>query len=145
MGKPQRNRALGIGIEILGWLLVALGLAALVLPGPGLLALFAGVALLATRYDWAERRLEPIKNQALKTAADSVSSWPKITASFIGVGVLICLGLFWGLGPAAPEWWPLADKYWRIGGWGTGGTLIGSGIIAGAMIIFSYLRLRPKS
>ena len=50
------------------------GIAALVLPGPGLLALFAGVALLATQYEWAERRLEPVKKAALRGAADSVKT-----------------------------------------------------------------------
>ena len=54
-----------IAIESLGWILVVVGIAALVLPGPGLLALFAGVFLLATQYEWAERRLEPVKKALL--------------------------------------------------------------------------------
>ena len=55
-----------IGLESLGWLLVLVGVAALVLPGPGLLALFAGMALLATQYEWAERRLDPIRKAAIQ-------------------------------------------------------------------------------
>ena len=38
------------GGEILGWTLVVVGLALLVLPGPGMLALVAGIALLAPHY-----------------------------------------------------------------------------------------------
>ena len=60
----------------------------------------------------------------------------------LGVVWLIGLGIYWGLSPAAPAWWPLDDQYWLMGGWGTGATLIGSGIIAGAMIVYSYLNFR---
>jgi hypothetical protein len=139
------KRLRGLGVEILGWLLVLVGLAAMVLPGPGLLALFAGLALLSTRYEWAERRLEPVKKKAFATARESVASLPKIIISSLGVLTLIGIGLFWGMGSAAPAWWPLADKYWLFGGWGTGGTLIASGIIAGAMLIYSYMHFRPPS
>ena len=128
---------------VLGWVLVVVGLAALVLPGPGLLALFAGLALLANRYDWAKRRLEPVKKAAYKAANDSVSSWQRIVASIAGIMLLVALGIVWGVHPSAPAWWPFADKLWLAGGWGTGGTLIGSGIIAGAMLIYSYVQLRP--
>jgi len=131
-----------VGIEGLGWLLVVLGIAALVLPGPGLLALFAGMALLATQYDWAERRLEPIRKAAFKTAAESVQSWPRILLSTLFCLGLITLGIIWGMQPAAPAWWPLNDEVWLIGGWGAGGTLIASGVIALGMIIFSYKQFR---
>lgn len=131
-----------IAIEIIGWTLVLLGLAALVLPGPGLLALFAGIAVLATQYDWAERRMEPIKQMALRAARDSVSSWQHIVISLLGVAVLIAAGIMWGVQPAMPGWWPLADKFWLPGGWGTGASLIASGCIALSMIAFSYIKLR---
>lgn len=134
----------GILIEILGWVLVLVGLAALVLPGPGLLALFAGLALLANRYTWAEKRLAPVKKAALKAARDSVATTPRIISSVGGVLVLIGLGIIWGLQPSVPSWWPLTDSLWLVGGWGAGGTLIGSGIIAGSMIVYSYMYLRRK-
>lgn len=134
-----------LGIESLGWLLVVVGIAALVLPGPGLLILVAGLALLATQYEWAERRVEPIRKAALKAAADSVKSWPRILISGLLSLCLISLGLVWGIHPAVPSWWPLADKWWLIGGWGTGGSLIASGLIALAMVIYSSLVLRPAS
>jgi len=131
-------------LEGLGWLLVAVGLAALVLPGPGLLALFAGLALLSTQYEWAERRLNPVRKAALKTATDSVQSWPRILMSVVFSLALIGIGIVWGVHPAVPSWWPLADKWWLVGGWGTGGTLIGSGIVALGMIIFSFIQFRDK-
>jgi uncharacterized protein (TIGR02611 family) len=132
-------------VEGLGWVLVVVGIAALVLPGPGLLALFAGMALLATQYEWAERRLGPVRKAAMKTAADSVKSWFRIIVSVCFSLALVCVGIFWGIRPAAPDWWPLADKLWLIGGWGAGGTLIASGLIAFGMIIYSYIVFRPKT
>ena len=139
------NKIKSIGLEIVGWLLVVIGLAALVLPGPGLLALFGGLAILSTRYEWAERRLEPVKKAAFKTARDSVSSWPRILLSLLLALGLIGLGITWGIGLDVPQWWPLADKYWLMGGWATGSTLILSGIIAGSMIVYSYIKFRPSA
>lgn len=138
MGFIKRN-AKRLALESLGWVLVGLGVAALVLPGPGLLMLFAGLALLATQYDWAEQRLDPIRKAALRTAADSVKSWPRIISSTgLSVG-LLALGVLWSAQPAAPSWWPLADSVWLFGGWGTGVTLLFSGAIALGMCIYSYI------
>lgn len=139
---PGGKVAKGLAIQVLGWTLVLLGIAALVLPGPGLLALFAGMALLATQYRWAERRLAPVKHAALRTAADSVASWPRICASVVGVVGLVVTGVVWGLRPPVPGWWPMADRWWLLGGWGAGSTLIFSGLIAGAMVVYSYLNFR---
>ena len=132
-------------VEGTGWLLVLLGLAALVLPGPGLLALFAGMALLSTQYEWAERRLDPVRKAALKTARESVESWWRIFLSVLFSLGLVGLGIVWGLRPAAPGWWPLADRWWLIGGWGAGATLIASGVIAFGMIVYSYFNFRSAA
>ncbi len=129
-------------LEGLGWILIVVGIAALVLPGPGLLALFAGMALLATQYEWAEKRLEPVKNAALRAAADSVANWLRILVSMFGVITLVAVGVTWGLRPDAPSWWPLAERWWLPGGWGTGASLIASAAIAAAMIVYSYLNFR---
>lgn len=139
-----RRHAKRIALEGLGWILVAVGIAALVLPGPGLLAIFAGLALLANQYDWAERRLEPVRRSALKTAADSVRTWPRITLSICFSLLLIAIGVTWGVHPHVPAWWPVTDRWWLAGGWGTGTTLILSGLIALGMIAYSYTHYRQK-
>ena len=77
----MKSAARRVALETLGWVLVVAGIAALVLPGPGLLAIFAGLALLSQQYDWAERRVEPVKEKALKAAAESVETWPRIVLS----------------------------------------------------------------
>ena len=127
-----------------GWILVIVGLAALILPGPGLLALLAGMAILATQYEWAHRRLAPVRKAALRSAADSVQSWPRILLSLSVVCLLIGLGVYWGLSAEAPSWWPVSDGWWLVGGWGTGATLIGSGVIGFAMLVYSYLNFRDR-
>jgi len=120
------------------------GIAALVLPGPGLLALFAGLAVLSQQYEWAERRLEPVKERALMAAAEGVETWPRIVASVAGALVLTSLGVVWGVGLPVPSWWPLRDSWWLIGGWGTGATLILSGVIALALVIYSFQTFRGR-
>ncbi|WP_051299149.1 PGPGW domain-containing protein [Arthrobacter castelli] len=133
-----------IGLETLGWTLVVLGLAALVLPGPGLLTVVAGLAVLSQQYVWAERKLHPIKVIAYRAAHEGVQTWPRIAIGFLGVVWITGLGIFWGLHPPVPDWWPLSDTWWLPGGWGTGSTMIGSGIIAFALIIYSIRRFRGK-
>jgi len=127
-----------IFLEVLGWALVIGGIAALVLPGPGLLALFAGLVLLSQQYAWAERRVEPVKQRAVKAASDGVQTWPRILLSTLGVLWLIGAGIVWGIRPPAPGWWPIDERWWLMGGWAAGVTLIASGVIAGAMIAYAF-------
>jgi uncharacterized protein (TIGR02611 family) len=46
-----------IAATVIGLVLVLAGLAMMVLPGPGILVLIAGLAVLATEYVWAQRAL----------------------------------------------------------------------------------------
>ncbi|MGZ4446654.1 MAG: PGPGW domain-containing protein [Nocardioides sp.] len=138
----MKSTARRIVLETLGWLLVAAGIAALVLPGPGLLMVFAGLVLLSQQYEWAERRLEPVKERALKGAADGVETVPRIVASVLVALLLVGAGVLWILSPAAPGWWPVDERWWLAGGWGTGVTQVASGLIALATIAYSVRRFR---
>lgn len=138
----SRTVAKRIAIEVAGWGLVLIGIAAIFLPGPGLLSLFAGLAILSQQYEWAERRVRPVEVMALKSAAQSVQTWPRILASVTGALALAAVGVFWGIGTDAPGWWSIDDKWWLVGGWGTGGTLIASSLIALATIVYSFRRFR---
>ncbi|MGH3423400.1 MAG: PGPGW domain-containing protein [Nocardioidaceae bacterium] len=122
-----------------GWLLVLLGIAALVLPGPGLLMLVAGIAVLSQEYEWAERRLEPIKKRAFEAAAIGVKTWPRISVSALGGMCLIGIGFVWGIGPTIPTWWILGPTL-PAQGWGTATSLVLSGLIALALLVYSVRR-----
>jgi hypothetical protein len=129
----------------LGWVLVVGGLAALVLPGPGLLALFAGLAILSQHYEWARRRVTPIKLAAIRTAADSVRDWWRMTLSGLGIAALLAAGVLWLWQPPMPEWWPLGEFWWLPGGRATGVALVISGIAALALVVYSFRRFRGMS
>jgi uncharacterized protein (TIGR02611 family) len=58
-----------VAVAVVGGVLVAGGLALMVLPGPGLLVIALGFAVLATEFAWAHRALETGKRTA-KNAAD---------------------------------------------------------------------------
>ena len=117
-------------LEVLGWGLLLLGIAALILPGPGLLGIFAGLALLSQQYDWAERRVEPVKLRALRGAAEGVETWPRIVVSLLGCVALAGCGVLWILKPPAPSWWPLAESWWLPGGLWTGITRAIGAVVA---------------
>lgn len=127
-------------LEGLGWLLVLAGVGMIFLPGPGLLGLFAGLLLLSQQYEWAERWLEPVKLRALREAARGVQSPASLAVSVTGVVLVFAAGALWLLAPTAPSWWPLADSWWLPGGLAVGVTQVVSGLIAAALIVYSYRR-----
>ena len=133
-----------IGLEILGWVLLLLGVAAIFLPGPGLLGIFAGLALLSQQYEWADRRVEPVRVRALLGAAEGVETWPRIVASCLGAVALAACGVLWIIKPPAPEWWPVSETWWLPGGIWTGVTQVVSAFIAIALIVYSYRRFHGQ-
>jgi len=57
MQKAQRQ-AKRVGTAIIGGAVVIVGIVAIPYPGPGWLIVFAGLAILATEFDWAQRVLD---------------------------------------------------------------------------------------
>jgi uncharacterized protein (TIGR02611 family) len=91
---------------ILGAALLAVGLAMMILPGPGILVIVAGLAVLATEYMWARSLLDRARTQAEKVQAAAVANrWRTAGTVAFAVGML-ALGIamlvvdldlpFWG-------------------------------------------------
>ena len=134
-----------VGVLLLGWVLVVVGVAALALPGPGLLLLFAGLAVLSTEYPWARKRVDPVKERAITAAREGVQTRTRIAASFLSAVSVVGAGVLWGLNPAiVPEIGPFGPRL-PAGGWAAGVTLIVSGLVAVGLVAESVRRFRPRS
>jgi uncharacterized protein (TIGR02611 family) len=72
MGDPKfvrmtRRHGRRVVIAVVGGAVVLAGLALCVLPGPGLLTIAAGLAILATEFEWARRLLHRVRQKARTT------------------------------------------------------------------------------
>lgn len=128
-------------VTLLGWVLTLVGIAALVLPGPGLLLLLAGLIVLSQEYPWAERRVEPLKRKAFQVAAAGVQTWPRILLSCASALGLVAAGVVWSVEPVIPRIWVLGPRL-PLSGWVTGSSLIMSGLVALGLIGYSIRRFR---
>jgi hypothetical protein len=106
--------------------------------------MFLGLAVLAEQYTWAERWVKPVRLRALKGAADSVATWPRIVLSTAFALALIACGVLWVVSPDEPSWWPVDAGLWLPGGLWTGVTQVASGILALVLIGYSYRRFHGK-
>jgi hypothetical protein len=117
-----------------GWLLVATGVVLYPLPGPGLLVLALGVALLARHDPWAARRLVPLQERALFETRRSVATWPRFLVTAAVTALLGASGLVWLADPPEPSWWPMPSWTWLPGGaWSGVGQLV-SGLVGLAVV-----------
>jgi len=131
-------------VTVLGWTLTVGGIALLALPGPGALTLVAGLAILSQEYEWAERRLEPVKVKAFEAAAAGVETWPRIMLSTLGALALIAVGIVWWIDPDVWEIWFIGPKL-PAAGWASGLSIVLSGIIALGLLVYSIRRFRYGS
>lgn len=119
---------------VIGAILLLAGAVLLVLPGPGLLLVLAGLVLLSGVFPRLERYVGPVRVRAMKAAEDSVSSPWRLAGSLLAVWALIGVGIALGLVPALP-----------FSGWYAGGSIILSGLILLGTLIYSYSRSRVRA
>jgi hypothetical protein len=124
-----------VTIALVGAVVLLIGIALLVLPGPGLLLVLAGLVILASEFPALERHVGPVRERAMKAAEDSVSTPLRITGSVLAGLGLIAAGVLWGL--KVFPWLPLP-------GWGTGSSLILSGIVLFALLGWSYRKVSAR-
>jgi len=106
--------------------------------------LLAGLVVLSQEYEWAERRLKPVRIKAFTTAAAGVQTWPRVVASAFGGAVLVGLGVVWTLDPQIPEFWIVGPDL-PFGGVATGLTLVLSGVIVWGLLVYSVGHFRGRS
>jgi hypothetical protein len=129
--KKKNGLARRILVTVVGLALCVAGVGLLILPGPGLLLLLAGLVLLANEYPWARRMTAPVRRQAIRSAEQSVASPLRISVSALCGLALVAAGIAWILVPSLP-----------FGGVATGSSLIVSGILVLALLVYSYRRFR---
>jgi len=127
------NPAKRVAALIGGGLLLVIGVVLLVLPGPGLLLVLAGLVILANQFPSIDKYVHPVEKRAMQAMEQSVASPLRITGSVLAGLALIAAGIVWGL-----------NKQLWLGGWPTGSSLILSGVVLLALLVYSYRRVRSK-
>jgi uncharacterized protein (TIGR02611 family) len=115
-------------ITIVGACLVLGGIALMPLPGPGILVVVAGLAVLATEYVWARRLLRRAKAEAERAQEEAVASPARIATTVlsalamcgVGITMLIVEDVHW------PILDSLIDSVWSPT---TGGVVVVSSLI----------------
>ncbi|GAA1970771.1 PGPGW domain-containing protein [Amycolatopsis minnesotensis] len=128
-GNPVKR----VTVAVAGGVVLAVGVALLVLPGPGLLLVLAGLIMLASEFPAVEKYVDPVRDRAMKAAEDSVSSPLRICGSVLAGLALITAGVVWGVVPGLP-----------LAGWSTGSSLILSGLVLLGLLLWSYRRVRAR-
>ncbi len=115
-------------ITVVGLLIVAGGIALMVLPGPGILLVVVGLAVLATEYAWARNLLGTAKEKAVKAQEEAVASPWRTGATVlfalgmiaVGVAMMVVDDVTW------PFYDSLLDSFWTPL---TGGIVIVTSVI----------------
>lgn len=133
------------GSESLGWLMIVAGIFMMLLPGPGMLSVVAGVALLARHYAWADAVLDPLHQKAVEGATFGVATIPRIMVSVLGVAGVAAVGVIWWASPTIPEFSILGVGFGPelpAAGWPGGVGLIFSAFLGAAGLIYSIVKFR---
>lgn len=126
----MRRHAKRALVMTVGGVLVLVGAALLVLPGPGMLLVLSGLVVLAREFPGVNRFVEPVRERAMRAAEESVSSAWRIAGSVLCGLALIGAGVVWGVVPDLP-----------LAGWSVGCGLIVSGVILLALLVWSRQRV----
>lgn len=131
------------GSEILGWVLIPVGVVLMPLPGPGMLIIVSGFALLARHYTWARELRDRLQVRAIEAARYGVATWPRIVLSALGGLWLFGAGVVWIVGPEIPEFEVLNVGFGPelpAQGWVTGVGVIVSSLVAWGLLAYSVVR-----
>lgn len=120
----HRNPATGLAtktiVTVIGAAVILAGLIMLVTPGPGLVALVVGLAILATEWDWADSLLSSAREALARSREKAAAADPATRRRVLlwwSAGVLVVVAavvvLLWWLG-----WPPFVLRQWdRLQNW----------------------------
>lgn len=144
-GAGFKNRLTNTGSFVLGWFFVIVGIPLLPLPGPGMIVIVAGIALLSRHYVWAQRILNPLRKKAIDAAKAGVETWPRITMSALGGLWLFGLGVLWLVSPEIPEFDVVGfhvGPQLPFAGWAAAFGLMTSAVVGWGLLAYSVKRWR---
>lgn len=99
--EAKRNVVLRMATIALGFIVLLGGLAMMILPGPGILGIIAGLGILSRELTWAERMLEYAKEKARVDELKEQPKWVKVGAWVITIGAIA--GSLWYMLLADPK------------------------------------------
>ncbi|WP_261575646.1 PGPGW domain-containing protein [Frankia gtarii] len=115
-----------IALTVLGIVVLGVGIAMLVLPGPGFLVVALGFFILSLEYEWARSRFERTRRKAADLADQAAANrFSSVFTILFGLG-MIGAGIAWIVVDTLP-----ASSPW------SGGSLIFSGLVVLATMIVS--------
>ena len=94
VAEAKRHVLIRIGRVFLGTIVVIAGLLMLPLPGPGMLTIAAGLALLASDVPFARKLLENVRKR-LPADADGNVSKPVVVGGLIVSAITVGVSLWW--------------------------------------------------
>lgn len=93
--KARRNVFLRIGTIVVGFTVLLGGVAMMILPGPGILGILAGLGILSRELSWAERWMEAVKKRAKIEELKEQPKWVQVlTWTITAVAVIGSLVYF---------------------------------------------------
>ena len=111
------------------------GAALMVLPGPGILFVVAGLAVLATEYVWAQRFLHHARTKAAEAQEQAVANKLRTGATYLFALAMIALGVTILLVDDVrwPVWDRIFDAFWT--------PVVGSVVIVTSLILITTTTL----
>ncbi|BAJ29954.1 MULTISPECIES: PGPGW domain-containing protein [Kitasatospora] len=122
-----------VAFGVAGAALIVVGVVLLVLPGPGMLLLLAGMVLVARAVPAFARYVEPVRAKAMQGVEASVASGWRIAGSVLAGLGLVAAGVVAVAVPTLP-----------LAGWATGASLVLSGLILLGLLAWSHRRVHGR-
>ena len=101
-------------VTVAGCAVMFAGVVMMVTPGPGIVALLLGLAILSTEWRWADRLLDTARERAKEAAEKARDMDPSVRRRRVGVALLACLAvlLLAAALVAALGWPPYTEQVW---------------------------------